>query len=98
MNQTVITLTELAERWGVAQNSVRNMEQDGKLHRLKYMPGCRYSMAEVYQLESIGLAAKGLTAWERKQKDEEIASLRQQVSELQGRLAKVMAIAQGGAP
>jgi len=96
--QTVITLTELAERWGVAPNSVRNMEQDGKLHRLQYMPGCRYSMAEVYQLESIGLAAKGLTAWERKQKDDEIASLRQQVSELQGRLAKVMAIAQGGAP
>jgi hypothetical protein len=95
--QTVITLTELAERWGVAPNSVRNMEQDGKLHRLQYMPGCRYSMAEVYQLESIGLAAKGLTAWERKQKDDEIASLRQQVSELQGRLAKVMAIAQGGA-
>ena len=96
--QTVITLTELAARWGVAPNSVRNMEQDGKLHRLQYMPGCRYSMAEVYQLESIGLAAKGLTAWERKQKDDEIASLRQQVSELQGRLAKVMAIAQGGAP
>ena len=95
--QTVITLTELAERWGVAQNSIRNMEQDGKLHRLQNMPGCRYSMAEVYQLENIGLAAKGLTAWERKQKDEEIASLRQQVSELQGRLAKVMAIAQGGA-
>lgn len=95
--QTVITLTELAERWGVAPNSIRNMEQDGKLHRLQYMPGCRYSMAEVYQLESIGLAAKGLTAWERKQKDDEIASLRQQVSELQGRLAKVMAIAQGGA-
>lgn len=96
--QTVITLTELAARWGVAPNSVRNMEQDGKLHRLQYMPGCRYSMAEVYQLESIGLAAKGLTAWERKKKDDEIASLRQQVSELQGRLAKVMAIAQGGAP
>ncbi len=97
MNQTVITLTELAERWGVAPNSVRNMEAGGKLHRLQYMPGCRYSMAEVYQLESIGLAAKGLTAWERKQKDDEIASLRQQVSELQRRLAKVMAIAQGGA-
>ena len=96
--QTVITLTDLAERWGVAPNSIRNMEQDGKLHRLQYMPGCRYSMAEVYQLESIGLAAKGLTAWERKQKDDEIASLRQQVSDLQGRLAKVMAIAQGGAP
>lgn len=96
--QTVITLTELAERWGVAPNSVRNMEAEGTLHRLPHMPGCRYSMAEVYQLESIGLAAKGLTAWERKQKDDEIASLRQQVSELQGRLAKVMAIAQGGAP
>ena len=94
--QTVITLTELAERWGVAQNSVRNMEQDGKLHRLQYMPGCRYSMAEVYQLENIGPAAKGLTAWERRQKDDRIKELETQVEELQRRLTMVVMTAQGG--
>ena len=95
--QTVITLTELAERWGKAPNSIRDMEAEGTLHRLPKMPGRSYSMAEVVQLESIGDAAKGMTAWERRQKDEEIAGLREEVTQLRQRLASIMAVAQGGA-
>lgn len=94
--QTVITLTELAERWGVAPNSIRNMEAEGTLHRLPKMPGRSYSMAEVYQLENIGPAAKGLTAWERRQKDDRIKELETQVEELQRRLTMVVMTAQGG--
>ena len=96
--QTVITLTELAERWGVAPNSVRNMEQDGKLHRLQYMPGCRYSMAEVYQLESIGLAAKGLTAWERKQLEEKLKAQDELIARYERERAQMRALLMGGAP
>lgn len=95
--QTVITLTELAERWGKSLNSIREMEHDGTLHRLPKMPGRSYSMAEVVQLESIGPSAKGMTAWERRQKDEEIAGLREEVTQLRQRLASIMAVAQGGA-
>lgn len=95
--QTVITLTELAERWGKSLNSIRDMEAEGTLHRLPKMPGRSYSMAEVVQLESIGPAAKGLTAWERRQKDEEIAGLREEVTQLRQRLASIMVVAQGGA-
>ncbi len=95
--QTVITLTELAERWGKSLNSIRDMEAEGTLHRLPKMPGRSYSMAEVYQLESIGPAAKGMTAWERRQKDEEIAGLREEVTQLRQRLASIMVVAQGGA-
>ena len=96
MNVTVFDSAALCKRWGVAPNSIRKMEAEGKLHRLPDLPGVKYSAAEVYQLESIGPAAKGLTAWERRQKDEEIRSLREQVRDLQGRLAKVMAVCQGG--
>ena len=95
--KTVITLTELAERWGKSLNSIRDMEAEGTLHRLPKMPGRSYSMAEVVQLESIGDAAKGMTAWERRQKDEEIAGLREEVTQLRQRLASIMAVAQGGA-
>ena len=95
--QTVINAEALAKRWDCSPGSIRNMEHDGLLHRLPDLPGARYSIVEVTQLESIGPEAKGLTAWERKQKDEEIRSLREKVNELQARLIKIMAMAQGGA-
>ena len=94
--QTVINLEMLAKRWGCSPNSIRNMEHDGLLHRLPDLPGARYSMAEVVQLESLGPAAKGMTAWERRQKDEEIRNLKEQVQDLQGRLLKAQQVLQGG--
>lgn len=97
MELTVFTPDQLVKRWGYAPSTIRKMEAEGTLHRLPNMPGVRYSAAEVYQIESIGPAAKGLTAWERRQKDDEIASLKQEVQELRNRLAYVMRVAQGGA-
>ena len=95
--QTVINAEALARRWDCSPGSIRNMEHDGLLHRLPDLPGARYSIAEVMQLESLGPDAKGMTAWERKKKDDEIRGLKEQVQELQGRLARVMLAAQGGA-
>lgn len=96
--QTVITLTELAERWGVAQNSIRNMEAEGTLHRLPHMPGCRYSMAEVVQNETIGPAAKGLTAWERKQFEEKLKAQDELIARYERERAQMRALLMGGAP
>ena len=98
MEQTVFTPDQLTQRWGYAPSTIRKMEAEGKLHRLPNMPGVRYSAAEVYQLESIGPAAKGMTAWERKQKDDEIASLKEEVQELRKRLGNVIRVVQGGRP
>ena len=95
--QTVINAEALARRWDCSPGSIRNMEHDGLLHRLPDLPGARYSIAEVMQLESLGPDAKGMTAWERRQKDDRIKELEELVSELQGRLAKVVMAAQGGA-
>ena len=96
--QTLYSPNELAERWGYALNTIRKMEAEGKLHRLPGLPGVKYSAAEVYQLESIGPEAQGLTAWERRQKDDRIKELEELVEDLQGRLAKIVLMAQGIGP
>jgi len=96
MTEAVFSPQQLAERWGYHENTIRRMEEDGRLHRLTGLPMVRYSAKEVLQLESIGLEAKGLTAWERKQKDDRIKELETQVEELQRRLTMVVMTAQGG--
>ncbi len=94
--QTIFTVNELAERWGLSPSSVRQMENEGKLHRLMNMPGVRFSAAEVIQLESIGKDAQALTAWERRQLVEENTNLREQVRDLTERLLRAQQVLQGG--
>jgi len=92
---TVFTTKELAARWKCHENTIRVMEEEGKLHRLN-IPGVRYSAEEVQQLECLGRDAKGMTAWERRQLEQKISSLEKQVRELRERLTQVQIIAQGG--
>ena len=70
--QTIYSVNELAERWGMHPSTVRQMENEGKLHRLPDIPGVRFSAAEVLQLESIGLDAKAMSAWERRNLEAQI--------------------------
>ena len=81
----------------MAPASIRRMEQEGTLHRLPDIPGVRFSAAEVLQLESIGLDAKAMSAWERRNLEAEIHDLKQQVQDLQGRLSRAQQVLQGGA-
>ena len=94
--EAVFSPQQLAERWGYHENTIRRMEEDGRLHRLTCLPMVRYSAREVLQLESIGLEAKGLTAWERKQKDDRIAELEATVQKLKDRLCKIQQLTLGG--
>ena len=70
--QTIYSVNELAERWGIHPSTVRQMENEGKLHRLPDIPGVRFSAAEVLQLESVGLDAKAMSAWERRNLEAQI--------------------------
>ena len=70
--QTIYSVNELAERWGLHPSSVREMEQKGQLHRLPDIPGVRFSAAEVLQLESVGLDARAMSAWERRNLEAQI--------------------------
>ena len=96
MTEAVFSPQQLAERWGYHENTIRRMEEDGRLHRLTSLPMVRYSAREVLQLESVGLEAKGLTAWERKQKDDRIAELEATVQKLKDRLCKIQQLTLGG--
>lgn len=93
--QTVFSVKELAERWSLSPNTIRRMEIEGKLHRLPNMPGVRYAASEVCQLESIGVNAQPLTAYERRQLENKVKELEELVSEYQQKLTEIMMIAGG---
>ena len=94
--RTTFSVAELVDRWGISDQSIRAMERDGKLHRLPDMPGVRFAAAEVLQRESIGPDAEPMSAYERKQKDQEIKDLKRQVQDLRDRLTRIMITCQGG--
>lgn len=48
----VISMNELMERWDLSRTAITKMEQDGLLKRLK-LPGVRYSIKSVLDLEGI---------------------------------------------
>ena len=93
--QTVYSVQELAERWGLSPQIVQSMETNGKLHRLPDIPGVRYAAAEVYQLENVGKDIQPLTAYERKQLEDKVKKLEELINEYQQKLIEVMRIAGG---
>ena len=90
--QTIYSVNELAERWGMHPSSVREMEKDGKLHRLPDMPGVRFSAAEVLQLESVGLDAKAMSAWERRNLEAENRELKEIIARYEKKFTDMMMI------
>ena len=90
--QTIFSVNELAERWGMHPSSVREMERDGKLHRLPDMPGVRFSAAEVLQLESIGLDARAMSAWERRNLEAQIRDRDEIIARYHKKFADMMMI------
>ena len=94
--QTIYSVNELAERWGMHPSTVREMERDGKLHRLPDIPGVRFSAAEVLQLESIGKDVEPLTVWERRKLEADNRQLKEENAELKRRLCNIGQLAIGG--
>ena len=95
MQQTLYSVQDLAERWGISQASVRNMELDGKLHRVPDIPGIRFTAMEVTRLESIGVEAEAMSAWERRRLQDEIKELREENENLRQRLLQAQNVLMG---
>ena len=49
-----MTRDELAERWGYAKSSIIRLEEDGIIHRVKDLQGCKYSIREIEEIERLG--------------------------------------------
>jgi len=92
----VYTVAELAKHWKCHENSIRKLEEEGKLHRLTELPGVRYSAREVSQLQTVGLDAEVPTAWEFRQLKEENASLKRKLHSYEELVAKIATMALGG--
>ena len=90
--QTIYSVNELAERWGYAPDTIRRMENEGTLHRVLGLPGVKFSAAEVHQLESVGLDAKAMTAWERKRLEMEIRELKEIIARYEKKMTEMMMI------
>ena len=93
--QTVYGVNELSERGNLSPNTIRSIEQEGKLHRLPDLPGVRFSAVEVYQLENVGREVEPLTPYERRRLEDKIRDLEDLVSQYQLKLMEVMKIAGG---
>lgn len=52
--KTLLTRDELAERWGYGKTSIVRLEEDGVIHRVKGLQGCKYSIREIEKIEMLG--------------------------------------------
>lgn len=52
--KTLLTRDELAKRWGYTKTSIIRLEQDGVIHRVKDLQGCKYSIREIEAIEALG--------------------------------------------
>ena len=92
----VYTVKELAERWKCHENAVRDRENMGLLHRLTNLPGVKYSGKEVAQLEALGPDVEAHSAWAWAQMEKENRMMKQQIKDLQNRIASMVLIGNGG--
>lgn len=70
MNKTVLTVEEIAQRWGIKAQTVRKMIDTGQLARAKKLPGVKVNIQEVLKAEETK-ELNPLTAWERKKLEQE---------------------------
>lgn len=89
--QTTFTKKELAKRWGVTEQVIKNMENDRRLKRLHNLPGVRYRAREVYALE--GMDEKDwemMTPFERRKLTQELETAQQEIERLRAVLSRIV--------
>lgn len=89
--QTTFTKKELAKRWGVTEQVIKNMENDRRLKRLHNLPGVRYRAREVYALE--GMDEKDwemMTPFERRKLTQELEAAQQEIEHLRAVLSRIV--------
>lgn len=89
--QTTFTKKELAKRWGVTEQVIKNMENDRRLKRLYNLPGVRYRAREVYALE--GMDEKDwemMTPFERRKLTQELEAAQQEIEHLRAVLSRIV--------
>nr|DAV66769.1 MAG TPA: Transcriptional regulator, MarR family, Neisseria meningitidis, transcription factor.1A [Caudoviricetes sp.] len=86
----VISINELMNRWDLSRPAITKMEQDGLLKRLK-LPGVKYSMKNVLELEGMDSADWTHSPFEWRRLKDELARTQQDLERCQTFISQLAA-------
>lgn len=90
MEKTLISRSELAERWGLGTKTIEKYEQEGVITRVPKISTPRYTIAEIEKIE--GIKENPLSPLERKKLEREIAKLSKVIDAQRKLLQKYAAV------
>lgn len=87
--KTVLTKTELAERWNVDSRTIDKWENENVIQRVKGIPAPRYSVEEIEKIE--GLTNKNtFSPLERRKLEREMEKIKSENERLREVLSKIL--------
>jgi DNA-binding transcriptional MerR regulator len=89
MDDRLLTQKELAERWQVTEESIRNWRKEGLIQSAKGVPAVRFSMQHILELEGVEL--EQFSPILKRKMERELAELREENRKLKGIIGKVLA-------
>lgn len=92
---SIMTLTDICERWGISPAKVYKLEDEGKLRRLPI--GAYYSTANVLRLEDVD-DDEGVNLFDYYKIKRELEKEKEENKMLQARLRDINRLSLGGEP
>ena len=89
MDEKLLTQAELAERWKVTEESIRNWRNQGILQPVKGIPVIRFSMPYVLELEGVKL--EQFSPLVKRRMERELEDLRKENQRLKKIIGNVLA-------
>ncbi len=86
---SLLTQKELAERWKVTEESIRNWRNEGIIQPAKGIPAIRFTMQHILELEGIKL--EQFSPLLKRRMDREIEELQEENQKLKRIIGKVLA-------
>ena len=87
--KTVLTQTELAERWGVSIRALTDWRNEGVIVPVKGIPVIRYSLDYIEELE--GVEIERFSPLHKKKMEREIEALKEKCKQLEQVLGNILA-------
>jgi DNA-binding transcriptional regulator YhcF (GntR family) len=89
MQDKLLTQRDLAERWQVSEQTIRNWRQEGIIQTVKGLPAPRFSMQHILELEGVKL--EKFSPLLKKQMEKEIEKLKEENLKLKKIISNVLA-------
>ena len=87
--KTVFTVADLAKRWRCSESYIRNMVSSGKLKTMPELPGVRFLVRYIEELENLGMDFDNLSPFERRRLEKERDYWKNRAEKLEEILKKI---------